>query len=192
MEEIDMSKKVKEDNILNEAERKILQVITLFNRPVTVSEVSAELDMPIRRVQEIFSQLQKKGNIVVYLSGNKRYYAPITSKDGLDAVLSQKYADIASSLENQYTEIKAENEDLRQQISRLYANILTLMGIFVAIFSLIVVNVNGMSIYLQKVTDSTDMFYVLLKLNIPLVLAIFFLVLMVKFLLSTSSKRRSK
>lgn len=187
-----MSKKVKEDNILNEAERKILQVITLFNRPVTVSEVSAELDMPIRRVQEIFSQLQKKGNIVVYLSGNKRYYAPITSKDGLDAVLSQKYADIASSLENQYTEIKAENEDLRQQISRLYANILTLMGIFVAIFSLIVVNVNGMSIYLQKVTDSTDMFYVLLKLNIPLVLAIFFLVLMVKFLLSTSSKRRSK
>ena len=192
MEENNKSRTAKEDNTLNDAERKILQVITLFNRPVTIDEVSAELDLPFRYVQEVFSQLQKKGNIVIYESRGRQYYAPITSKDGLDAILSQKYADIASSLESQYAEIKDENEDLRQQIQGLYANILTLMGIFVAIFSLIVVNVNGIGIYLQTVADSTEMFYALLKLNIPLILAIFFLILMVKLLLNTLNRGNRK
>lgn len=192
MEENNKSRTAKEDNTLNDAERKILQVITLFNRPVTIDEVSAELDLPFRYVQEVFSQLQKKGNIVIYESRGRQYYAPITSKDGLDAILSQKYADIASSLESQYAEIKDENEDLRQQIRGLYANILTLMGIFVAIFSLIVVNVNGIGIYLQTVADSTEMFYALLKLNIPLILAIFFLILMVKLLLNTLNRGNRK
>ena len=180
------------DTILDEAERKILQVITIFNRPVTVKEIAEELNMSINSVRRYFLKLQQKGNIVAYTSGNNRYYAPTTSKDGLDAILSQKYADIASSLENQYSEIKAENEELRQQISRLYANILTLMGIFVAIFSIIVINVNAIGIFLEDVADSTEMFYSLLKLNIPVLLAIFFLVLMIKFLFHTPVKRSKK
>lgn len=190
--EIDDMTQNSNDTILDEAERKILQVITIFNRPVTVKEIAEELNMSINSVRRYFLKLQQKGNIVAYTSGNNRYYAPTTSKDGLDAILSQKYADIASSLENQYSEIKAENEELRQQISRLYANILTLMGIFVAIFSIIVINVNAIGIFLEDVADSTEMFYSLLKLNIPVLLAIFFLVLMIKFLFHTPVKRSKK
>ena len=192
MGEIDDMTQNSNDTILDEAERKILQVITIFNRPVTVREIAEELNMSVNSVRRYFLKLQQKGNIVAYVSGNNRYYAPTTSKDGLDAILSQKYADIASSLENQYLEIKAENEELRQQISGLYASILTLMGIFVAIFSLIVININAIGIFLKDVTDSTEMFYSLLKLNLQILLAIFFLVLMIKFLLHTPAKRDKK
>lgn len=181
-----------EDTMLDSIERKVLRTMTLFNRPVTVNEISEELNMSTNYVNRVFSQLQNKGNIVAYISRGNQYYAPTTSKGGLDAILSQKYADIASSLENRYAEIKAENEELRQQISRLYANILTLMGIFVAIFSLIVININAIGIFLKDVTDSTEMFYSLLKLNIPVLLTIFFFLLMIKFLLYTPTKRSKK
>lgn len=175
------------DSTLSEAEQKFLKVISLYNRPVTISEIAFELNVPIKVATRYFQSLLQKGNIVEYTSngGKQRYYTPTLSKTGLDAVLSQKYADIAGSLEKQYADIKAENDNLRQQIDKLYANILTLMGIFVSIFSLIIINVDAIGSFMMNVDNSDVLFRTLIKLNVPLVTAIVVLILLIKFLFLT-------
>ena len=175
------------DSTLSETEQKFLKAISLYNRPVTVSEIATELGVSRPMVIHQLQSLLKKGNIVEYTSngGKQRYYTPTLSKTGLDAVLSQKYADIAGSLEKQYADIKAENDNLRQQIDKLYANILTLMGIFVSIFSLIIINVDAIGSFMMNVDNSDVLFRTLIKLNVPLVTAIVVLILLIKFLFLT-------
>ena len=179
------------DSTLSEAEQKFLKVISLYNRLVTISEIAFELSVPIKVATRYFQSLLQKGNIVEYTSngGKQRYYTPTLSKTGLDAVLSQKYADIAGSLEKQYADIKAENDNLRQQIDKLYANILTLMGIFVSIFSLIIINVDAIGSFMMNVDNSDVLFRTLIKLNVPLVIAIAVLILLIRFLLLTKLKK---
>ena len=175
------------DSTLSEIEQKVLKAISLYNRPVTVSEIATELGVSRPMVIHQLQSLLKKGNIVKYTSqdGIQQYYSPTVSKTGLDAVLSQKYADIAGSLEKQYADIKAENDNLRQQIDKLYANILTLMGIFVSIFSLIIINVDAIGSFMMNVDNSDVLFRTLIKLNVPLVTAIVVLILLIKFLFLT-------
>lgn len=175
------------DSTLSDIEQKFLRAISLYNRPVTVSEIATELGISSATVSRRFQSLLQKGNIVEYTAngGKQRYYTPTLSKTGLDAVLSQKYADIAGSLEKQYADIKAENDNLRQQIDKLYANILTLMGIFVSIFSLIIINVDAIGSFMMNVDNSDVLFRTLIKLNVPLVTAIVVLILLIKFLFLT-------
>lgn len=175
------------DSTLSEIEQKFLKAISLYNRPVTVSEIATELGVSRPMVIHQLQSLLKKGNIVKYASqdGVQQYYSPTVSKTGLDAVLSQKYADIAGSLEKQYADIKAENDNLRQQIDKLYANILTLMGIFVSIFSLIIINVDAIGSFMMNVDNSDVLFRTLIKLNVPLLTAIVVLILLIKLLFLT-------
>lgn len=175
---------------LNEFQRKVLQVITLYNRPVTMEEVAEEMGVPYKRAQQAFNVLVSVGNIVTYTSSksHQRYYALTASKSGIDAMLAQKYADMAGSFEKQYQEVKAENAHLREQIDKLYANILTLMGIFVAIFALIVINVSAIGSYAAEALHSGDLFFTLFKLNVPLVVSISVLVLLIKYLLLSKPK----
>ncbi len=180
-----------DDTFLTDMERKVLEVISIYNRPVTVREIAEEINMPQQEILRLFKHLLKKGNIVEYSSehGKQRYYSPTLSKTGLDAVLSQKYADFAGSLEKQYAEVKAENENLRQQIEKMYANILTLMGIFVAIFSLIIINVDAIGSFITTADNSDALFLSLLKLNIPLVISIAVLLVLIKILFSPKQKK---
>jgi len=181
----------KEETILNEMERKVLGCMALYNRPVTVREISFELNLPLKKVAAVFKSLQKKGNIVIYSSekGERDFYALTTSKAGMESALSQMYADIAGALEKQYESIKTENEHLQQQIDKIYANILTLMGIFVAIFALIVININGIGLFVEKTTTFDELFWALLKLNVPLILAIGILVALIKWFLHSKKRK---
>lgn len=179
------------DATLTEIEQKVFQVISLLNRPVTIREISKEMNIPLAVAREVFHSLEEKGNIVAYASeqAKSQYYTPTASKTGLDALLSQKYVDMVGPLEKQYEDIKAENENLKQQVNKLYANILTLMGIFVAIFSLIVINVNAIGTYVITISTSEELFGALVKLNIPLTVAIVVLVLLIRFVLLPRPKR---
>lgn len=179
------------DNTLTDIERKVLQVMTIYNRPVTAREIADEMAISIATVKNVFRQLCEKGNIVSYSTskGTSKFYTPTSSKTGLDSILSQKYVDIAGPLEKQFADIKAENEELRKQIDRMYANILTIMGIFVALFALIVINIEAIGMFASNITDSTDLFWSLLKLNIPIIVTIVVLILLIKFLLYIPKKR---
>ena len=71
----------------------------------------------------------------------------------------------------------------------MYANLLTIMGIFVAIFALIVINIEAIGMFTSNVMSSTDLFWSLVKLNIPIVVTITILILLIKFLLYIPKQR---
>lgn len=187
---MDESTEMKENMELNDIERKVIYVMKIYNRPVIVQEIADELDMSLKYTHKVINSLKQKGNVVGYSSSSvgKEYYALTNSKTGIDELLSQKYADIAGALEKQYMDIKRENEYLRKQINHLYSNILTLMGIFVAIFALIVINVNAIGEFVAKMETSKELFGALIKINIPLVGSILVLVLLIKLLLLPKRK----
>lgn len=108
-----------EDKFLNELEQKILQVVMLYNRPVTVSEIANELAISQHRAALLFSSLVEKGNLVVFSSSNRRakYYAVSNSKEAIDKELSQKYVDLIEPLEKKYEEIKLEQAKLTEQLA---------------------------------------------------------------------------
>lgn len=177
---------------LNEAERNFLKLFSTYNRPITIREISDELDLPSMITKDILDSLLEKGNIVAFSSerGKYQYYASVSSKEGINALFAQKYADIAGGLESQYKEVKEENEKLKKQIDALYANILTLMGIFIAIFALIVINIEAIGNFVSKIQSSDELYWALLKINIPLLVSLVVLILLIKWLLLPKSSKK--
>lgn len=181
-----------EDKFLNELEQKILQVVMLYNRPVTVSEIANELAISQHRAALLFSSLVEKGNLVVFSSSNRRakYYAVSNSKEAIDKELSQKYVDLIEPLEKKYEEIKLEQAKLTEQLNGVYVQLITLMGIFVVIFALIIINVSAIGEFANSIADPIELCKTLAVLNIPLVISLFFLTLLIKWVIKPSKKKK--
>ena len=181
-------------NELSEIERKVLKMIELYNRPVTTKEVSCELNIPMPLARKTMQKLMGKGNILLYSSGDgsANYYTPVNSKTGLDTVLAQKYADIAGPLEKQLEEVKQQNQKLEDQIRNIYANVVALMGIFVAVFALILTNVNLIGDITSILNEPCKMLLSIAIYNIPLVVAILVMTLMTKCVLKAISGKKTK
>ena len=99
--------------------------------------------------------------------------------NSINEELSQKYVDMASALEKQYKEIKEENENLKNKIDKIYTNMISLMGIFVAIFALIIINVESIGTFAANANSSDEMFINLVILNIPLVISLIVLSILI-------------
>lgn len=179
------------DNSLTTMERKVLQVMNVYNRPISAEEISYEMGVPVDKISEIIESIANKGNVVTYKSkaDGRPYYSPVASKSGLDSILSQKYADMAAGLEKKYSEIRAENEILKAKIEQFYSNIITIMGIFIALFALIVINIEAIGMFVANTPDSSALFWSLLKLNIPIIITITILLVLIKLLFSMPRKR---
>ena len=181
-----------DEMMLSQVESKVYSIVELFNRPVTVEEIAYEMGMDDAIIARLFDSLVKKDKLVIYSpsTGKIDYYAPYNSKSGLDAVLSQKYADLIGPLQEKYNQAETEQKRLKDQLNSLYANIITMMGVFVAIFALIIVNINGIGLIIQPESSIKDAIIKLLMLNIPLLISIIVLILGIKWLTSTSKFKK--
>lgn len=179
------------DQLLSELERKILEVITIYNRPVNTQEIAYELNISLHTVNNVFRKLVDKGNLVVYSTSNSRskYYAAANNKEAIDQTLSQKYVDMIEPLEKKFEEIKREQEKLNSQLHGVYAQVITLMGIFVAIFALIIINVNAIGEYARTITEFWELCKALVLLNIPLVISLTILTLLIKLIIKAPKKK---
>lgn len=192
MEETMKNNTSSEDKFLNELERKILQVIVMYNRPVTIDEVSYELAISKHIANRHFSSLLKKGNLIELLPSNsrKKYYAAANSKEAIEQSLAQKYVDLIAPLEKKYEEIKVEQEKISEQLNGVYFQIITLMGIFVAIFALIIINVNAIGEFANEASNLLEVCKALAILNIPLVISLTILTALIKWIIKPSNKKK--
>lgn len=182
----------KDDKFLDELERKVLQAIIMYNRPVTVHEIANELAIGLHRANIIFSKLIDKGNLIVLSSskGRNKYYVASNSKEAIDKALSQKYVDLIEPLEKKYEEIRLEQGKLNEQLNSVYVQIITLMGIFVAIFALIIINVSSISEFVKNITDTMEMLKTLIILNVPLVSSLIILTGLIKWVIKPPKKKK--
>ncbi|HZK62129.1 MAG TPA: HTH domain-containing protein [Anaerovoracaceae bacterium] len=198
---------------------KVLKVIEIYNRPVTAREIANEMDISMQTVYGAIQQLLREGKIEEYssedaslnnsaISRKINYYAvaqsnlPIVDSrlDSL-AVLTDKYNSFSKKLSQEYvnldTEIREQTNLLEARVNELenstkniYASIISIMGVFVAIFSLIILNISVVS---ESINGSTmDLLIKLVVLNIPLVGTIIILLFAVKYLIITPLCKSSK
>lgn len=163
----------------------ILGVMKVYNRPVAINEISQEIDVPYYITEQGINELKRKEKVTELVAGKgkEKYYVLTNENNSLDEELSQKYVDMASAFEKQYQEIKDENESLKNKIDKIYANIISLMGVFVAIFALIIINVDAIGMFAINAKNVENLFFSLLIFNIPLVIAIVVLMLLIKFII---------
>ena len=174
-----------EEQMLTNLERKVLQVIELFNRPVTVYEVSYEMGMDLQVTNETIVTLVKKDKLIKIkpTKSDTIYYTPLTSKSGIEIMINQKYVDMVQQLDVEYSEIKKEQDNLNNQIKGIYGQIITLMGIFISIFALVIINVNAISEFVNRTSTICELFKSLLVLNVPIVVSLAALILLIRFIL---------
>ena len=82
-----------------------------------------------------------------------------------------KYKD---EYEERMEKLKDTNKDLDEKINRIYANILTIMGVFVSIFSLIMVNFSNI-----KSENMTKEFIIPMNISLGIVIALFFGIILI-------------
>ena len=181
-----------DNKMLTDTERKILQVITMLNRPVTIQEVAYELGIHLHIANNAFRELLNKGNIIAFTPANSRnkYYAVANSKEAIEQTLAQKYVDLIEPLEQQFEEVKQEQEKLNSQLHGIYAQIITLMGIFVAIFALIIINVNAIGEFTSTIANPWELCKTLAILNIPLVISLTILTLLIRLVITPPKKKK--
>lgn len=181
-----------DNKMLTDIERKILQVITMLNRPVTIQEVAYELGIHLHIANNAFRELLNKGNVIAFTPANSRnkYYAAANSKEAIEQTLAQKYVDLIEPLEKKFEEVKQEQEKLNSQLHGVYAQIITLMGIFVAIFALIIINVNAIGELTSTIANPWELCKALAILNIPLVISLVILTLLIRLVIKPPKKKK--
>lgn len=175
-------------------EEKILKLMEIYDRPVTATEITKEFDTSRKYVYDGLAGLLEKGKIVKVPDKNNKYtyYALNTNSNHYENALSQKYISLTEGLEEKYKKIEIRNEELEKRINSLYANILTLMGIFVALFALIVVNVQAINTFVASLDSVKEMFLFALLLNIPLVISIVILLIVSRLVIKSLDFKKTK
>lgn len=177
--------------MLTDIEDKILQVVTKLNRPVTIQEVAYELGISVKIATQAFRNLVSNGDVIVFSPANStnKYYAPLNSNETTDQMLAQKYVDLIEPLEKKFEQVKQEQEKLSSQLHGVYAQIITLMGIFVAIFALIIINVNAIGEFASTIADPWELCKALAILNIPLVISLVILTLLIRLVIKPPKRK---
>ena len=175
-------------------EDKILRLMEVYDRPVTAAEIAQEFDMPQKRINEALIRLEKDSKVVAFINKHNRYtyFALNAGSSQYENALTQKYISLTEGLEEKYKKVDKRNQELEKRINSLYANILTLMGIFVALFALIVINVQAINTYVTSLDSVKEMFLFALLLNIPLVISIVVLLIVSRLVIKSFDFKKAK
>ena len=189
-------------------ENEIIKCMEVYDRPITANDIAQELNIHRNTAFYRLDKMVEKGMVTV-LSGSPnmpdstkkiKYYTLSKSdeeivKDKEFLKLYQTVNDIKNEIYEQKDKIAEEKEEIFKKIKtteddvkNIYANIISIMSIFVAIFSLIIINTTAIYNGVLKVDSVCEIFKRLLILNIPLVVSIIVLLLAVKLILLRKSK----
>lgn len=193
---------------MSNIEESIIKCMEVFDRPITANDIAQELNIHRNTAFYRLDKMVEKGMVTV-LSGSPnipdstkeiKYYTLSKSdeeivKDKEFLKLYQTVNDIKDEIYEQKDKIAEEKEEIFKKIKtteddvkNIYANIISIMSIFVAIFSLIIINTTAIYNGVLKVDSVCEIFKRLLILNIPLVVSIIVLLLAVKLILLRKSK----
>lgn len=157
--------------------------------PVTAHTISTALGIPTVHIERVLDELQMGGKVKKFTSNkqngtNRVYYAIPDSNvysnlgDSGDSIeVIQQTVNVKDGYENLSNKI----EKIDKNVNGLYANIISIMSIFVGIFALIAVNAN----IAFEITEENirDVFLGIICTNIFVVICIIILLLGVKFII---------
>lgn len=120
-------------------EDKILDYLKNSDEPKSVDDILKELDMSKRSAVSAINDLVKDGKIVSVGAAKRTYF--IANNQGVTAddygKLKTRSLEILVPVKATSDEAKEEIQTLRKEIKNMYANMISIMAVFVAIFSIV-------------------------------------------------------
>lgn len=178
---------------MSELSEKILSVMKIYGRPVTIAEISDELAITRTVVLKVINSLVDSEKVKLYTTNGKNiYYALVSESKNDDSQiktselineLNQKYANLDSDLQSKSELLDKRIEEVENNTKNIYLNIISIMAVFIAIFTLVISNVEMLKEYITSNDTICDVVMKIAVINIPLLVVIFFILLMIRFLI---------
>lgn len=169
----------KSENEFNASEKKIIEALEECTA-LSLGGLQRQTGMSMRAVANAVRNLEEKGIIKRRATQDGAYYFLAKMTYGQmqnGAVLTN--AVVNAKVTNEMLE--KEIEQVRGEMKSLYANIISLMGIFVSIFALIVVNAN--ITFSLTSENMREVFWGIIVMNVVVVGCILALLIGIRFIL---------
>lgn len=196
-------------------EEKVLELIECKGR-ITIKEIAKELEIGIMAAHRIVYELMEKGEIREILTSRGKYYVSsfknsmelkndVSLKIGSDMggdkekdTEDKAESDIYKLEDNIYKaqdnalDIKEEIDRVKEQVGRIYVDFISLMSIFVAVFSLISVNSNIIMAISEKNINNVVLTTVIVNISVCACLSLFVLLIRKIVLIPIKEKKKRK
>lgn len=159
--------------------------------PFTISQIAIETESSLLTVSKRIKGLMEKGTVETVGDAQHRYYIATggLTCDEIDNLRSVMGKAVANGL-MVYDDLKDSVADIKGQINSFYANIIAIMGIFVAVFTLITINVKITADVLSAVPSNAISASIII--NASTILAIFALMVLLRILVINPLVVKSK
>ena len=174
----------------NDTLEKVAEAVRLYYRPVTISEIAEASNLSRAVTMNALRALIDNGRIEVIRSENRPYYRiKDANKPKAEADLEEKFAQLDSALNEKIGQISERIQRLEKETAHIYANLISIMGVFVAIFALIVINANAVAGTISQEEKICYALFKLIVLNLPVVACIIALLLGIRLIILRDFKR---
>ena len=169
---------------------KVTEVVRLFYRPASVNEISEAANLSRQSVLSALNTLVKDGTLEKVQSGMTVYFQTSSAgKSDAEKNLEKRFVELDEALNEKIVKHNRRIERIEKETEHIYANMISIMGVFVAIFALIVINANAIAGTISADTKICDALLKLAILNIPVVICIIALLIGVRFIILKDFKR---
>jgi hypothetical protein len=153
--------------------------------PLVAEELAWEFDIPVEIIKEELDSLCKQ--YIVHKEGDNYYANTRYRLDSIDKI-QKETKEINANYKKELKQLKNRSNEIENKIESIYLNIISLMSIFVAIFSLIVTNANIVFNITQK--NMKTVFKGIAVTNLFVVICIIVLLIGIKLLIINSFYKR--
>lgn len=177
---------------MKSAEEKVLEILN-EKAPITIKKIAEETAMSYSTCARILTKLCEEDKIVKIQgsSSGRAYY--LVNRQATFNDVSNMHIEIAKDTidaKDSYEDLSNEMENMKENINGLYANLISIIAVFVAIFALVTVNAN----IAFKLTESNmhNVFCGIIAINIFVVICIIVLLLATKLIIINPMIKRKK
>jgi predicted transcriptional regulator len=173
----------------------ILEWVKEANRPVSAKEISDALNITRASTIRALSILQKEGK-VISSSGNETFkggvrqvsfYTVATTEDAINKV-KQIEVNIAAEQQEKINMMETRLKEVEEKEKKFYSEIVSIMGVFVAIFALIITNVEILQESIVSKMSTCELAEKIIIIDGSMILSIMILLLMVRWIINTPEK----
>ena len=162
---------------------KVAEVVLLYHRPVSSNEIARASNLSTLATVKALYELVKLGRIEQIGDGSGNYFQYHSKEKSQEETdLEIRFAQLDEALNEKAEQLDKRIEQVEKETSHIYSSLISIMGVFLAIFSLIIINANAIVGALSQKSIG-DAFLKLLVLNVPVVLCIIVLLLGIRFII---------
>lgn len=189
---------------MSDISKDILDLLESSGKPLSLSEIASDLfysrsnlfitlkKMVDEKQIQSYTAKTAKGNINYYAKTGAVNEASTKNIEILIDELNQKYVNLDSDLQSKSEILDKRIEEVENNTKNIYLNIISIMAVFIAIFTLVISNVEVLKEYITTNDTICDVVMKMAVINIPLVIVIFFVLLMIRCLILKPLKAAPK